>query len=204
MTSSPEPHNGPLAGLVEQFRSLLKKPVPVPQPQVKPAQPVKALIKYSAVLYNLKKKCSDQAARLTELTASHRQIAQACLNQAQALAGLLVTLEDRARRTVIEQKLYEDLLAQVGSLDKRGTQHGDLAIQLSHLVKSYAKLVIELQVCIYKVHSLDADQAIEVGEQLLLSFQNQYQHLEAEEARLLPAEPSPVPTASPVRCDATP
>jgi len=199
MTSSPK--SGPLSGLFDQVRSFLKKPEPTPVEAsvIHGTKVSQNLVNYSAILYNLKKKCSEESSRLTDKTAQCQRQAHDYFAQAQVLEEQIHCLEKLAQRSqgwdTASQKQYEALVARMSALDQLGTHQGDLSLSCSDLARRYSKLVIELQICIYKVRALTDDQAMEVGEQLLLAFQSRCQELELLEAQLFPnlaTDPDPV------------
>ncbi len=145
-----------------------------------PAQPSPS--DYTAILHPLKTACAQAASQLTQESARQQLQAEeyfAVVRADEIQVEQLLELQELAPKPLLAlQERIQRLCARQEHLTRQGLQFQALASRAATYAEGYCKLVIELQICIYKVGILSGDQASEVGEELLLAFRTRVEQLE--------------------------
>ncbi len=142
-------------------------------------------------LYALKKQCSVQAIQISAQAALAQQMAEDYYTQVQALDAqgqyLVELTELEPNEHLLEQ--LKELEDQQEHLAREGLTFQEFAHQKKALADQYSKIVIELQICVYKIRGLEPDEATQTAQELLVAFQArcaqldyQYQHLDSDQS----------------------
>ena len=142
-----------------------------------------------APLYNLKVAYAQQAFELAQQSRYNHEQAENCFNTVKAVDDQIDCLVELAEINTVDADSPAwsmEMLQQLHGLQERqrnwveeGAVYQERANRLAQIADGYSKLVIELQICIYKTRELPTTEAQKTANALVAAFQERCNELES-------------------------
>jgi len=162
------------------------RPKAVPAPTVTPCTAT-----YGEQLQQLKKNSAQRASLLAEQALFHRRLAEDYFAQVKSVEEQLSCLTDLNPSVDSEHMVVQSLHDRIDRLVQEGLHLEALAHQKASLSDGYTKLIIELQICIYKLQQMVSEEYERTGAQLLEAFLERRGPLDEQYDLFLPAQQLP-------------
>lgn len=146
---------------------------------------------YGEQLQQIKKNSAQRTCFLAEQALFHRRLAEDYFSQVKSVEEQLGCLADLNPDLDFEHALVQSLHDRIDMLVQEGLHLEALADQKASLSDGYTKLIIELQICIYKLQQQASEEYESTGAQLLKAFLERRAPLDEEYDLFLPSQQLP-------------